>query len=88
MPIKHSALKAIRKDRARTARNHAIRSELKTLTKRLALLLHENKREEATTVLRLVAKKYDTAASKGLVHKNAAARVKSRLTRQLNTTRA
>lgn len=88
MPIKHSALKAIRQDRARTARNHAMRSELKTLTKRLAGLLRENKRDEAATVLRLVAKKYDVAASKGIVHKNAAARVKSRYTRQLNTARA
>ena len=85
MPIKHAALKQIRKDRKRYQRNQAIRSELKTLTKRLLVLLKGQQLDEAKTLIRLVAKRYDHAASKGIVHRNTAARYKSRLMRRLNS---
>ena len=39
MPIKHAALKQLRKDKKRQQRNQAVRSELRTLTKRLLGLL-------------------------------------------------
>jgi len=84
MPIKHAALKQIRKDRKRQEHNQAIRSELKTLTKRLATLLGTQRLDEAREFIRLVAKKYDRAASSGIVHRNTAARYKSRLMRRLN----
>lgn len=84
MPIKHAALKQIRKDRGRRQRNQALRSELKTLTKRLLGLLSEQKLDEAAKVLTLVSKKYDHAASRHVIHRNTAARYKSRLTLQLN----
>ncbi len=84
MPIKHAALKQIRKDHKRRERNQAMRSELRTLTKRLVSLLTSQKLDEARAQMQLLAKKYDHAASKGIVHPNTAARYKSRLTRQLN----
>ncbi len=84
MPIKHAALKQIRKDRKRHDRNQAIRSELKTITKRFVALLSSQKLDEAKTLLPLVAKRYDHAAAKGIIHRNSASRYKSRLTRQLN----
>lgn len=84
MPIKHAALKQIRKDRKRHARNHAIQSELRTITKQLLTLLTAQKLDEAKTLLRQVAARYDQAASKGVIHRNTAARYKSRLSRQLN----
>ena len=84
MPIKHSALKQIRKDRKRQPRNQAIAAELKTLTKRFHSLLAEKKSTEAAAVLREVAKQFDRAASKRIIHRNTAARFKSRLTRRLN----
>lgn len=84
MPIKHAALKQIRKDHKRQERNQSMRSELRTLTKRLVSLLTSQKLDEARAQMRLLAKKYDHAASKGIVHPNTAARYKSRLTRQLN----
>ena len=88
MPIKHAALKQIRKDRGRHARNQAVRSELKTLTKRLLELLKQQNVSEASALIRLVTKKYDHAASKGIVHRNTAARYKSRLTRRFNQRQA
>lgn len=85
MPIKHAALKQIRKDRRRAARNQAATSALKTLTKRLVTLLGAKQFDEAKTLIRLVVKAYDHAAAKGTIHPNTAARNISRLTRRLNT---
>lgn len=88
MPIKHAALKQLRKDRRRRQRNQAVRSELKTLTKRLLALLAARKLDEAKTLIQVLASQYDHAASKGVVHRNTAARYKSRLMRQLNRSTA
>ena len=83
MPIKHAALKQIRKDRKRRQRNQAIRSALKSLTKRFLGLLHDQKMDEAKKLMPLVAKEYDQAASRGILHRNTASRSKSRLMRRL-----
>ena len=83
MPIKHAALKQIRKDRKRQVRNQAMRSELKTLTKRLLGLLKSQKLDEARTLIREVSKRFDRAASRGVIHRNTASRYKSRLMRRL-----
>ena len=84
MPIKHAALKQIRKVRKRQQRTQAVRSELKTLTKRLLGLLNEQKLEEAGQLLTLISKKYDRAASHHVIHRNTAARYKSRFALQIN----
>ena len=85
MPIKHAALKEMRKGRRRHARNQAVRSELKTLTKRFLELMRDRKPDEAKPLLQLIAKKYDRAAFKKIIHRNTAARYKSRLAKRLNT---
>ena len=86
MPIKHAALKQIRKDRTRQSRNQAVRAELKTLTKRLLALLSEQKLEEARQLIRLVSTKFDRAASARVIHPNTAARYKSRLAHRIART--
>ncbi len=83
MPIKHAALKEIRKGRRLHARNQTVRAELKTLTKRLTGLLDAQKLDDAKAFIGTVASKYDRAASKGIIHRNTAARYKSRLMRRL-----
>ncbi len=88
MPNKHAALKQIRKDHRRREQNHALRSELKTLSKRFLGLLSTQKVDEAKSLLPLLAKHYDHAASKGIIHRNTAARYKSRLTRRVNSSSA
>jgi small subunit ribosomal protein S20 len=88
MPIKHAALKQIRKDRKRRQRNQAMRSELRTLAKRLQGLLEEHKVDEAVAMLGHVSKKFDRAASRRIIHPNTAARYKSRLATQLQSHRA
>jgi small subunit ribosomal protein S20 len=59
-------------------RNKAVKSELKTRVK-AALHDAETAAEHAGDSLRLAQKRLDKAASKGVIHKNQAARRKSRL---------
>jgi ribosomal protein S20 len=51
-------------------------------------LFNQRKFDEAGQLLRLVAKKYDSAASKKVIHPNLASRYKSRFMRKLNTQRS
>jgi small subunit ribosomal protein S20 len=70
-----SAKKNMRKSRAATVRNRAQRSALRTALKKANA-------PEATDEVRLAAAKLlDRAARKGLVHRNMAARNKSRLSK-------
>ena len=84
MPITHAALRQMRKDRVRQTRNQAVRSELKTIAKRLLKLLSAKKAEEARAALNELGKRLDRAASRGVIHRNTAARTKSRLTKRLS----
>ena len=63
------------------ARNKAVKSELKTRTKNAAAAIGTDTSEEA---LRLAVKRLDMAAAKGIIHKNQAARRKSRLMKKVN----
>ncbi|MGY6500328.1 MAG: 30S ribosomal protein S20 [Acidimicrobiales bacterium] len=63
------------------ARNKAVRSELKTRTKRAETAAASG--EETEELLRVSIKRIDQAAAKGILHKNAANRQKSRLTKRL-----
>jgi small subunit ribosomal protein S20 len=66
-------------------RNKAVRSELKTRTKS-ALAAVETGADDASERVRAAVKRIDSAATKGVIHKNAAARRKSRLMKkQANT---
>ena len=83
MPILHSAAKRMRADRARHQRNLRLATELKTLIKQFEVAVQAKEAPKAQTALRLVTKKMDLAASKGLLHRNTASRKKSRLSRRL-----
>ena len=82
MPIKRAALRQLRKDKKRTTRNQAFQSELRTLKKRVLTLIGQN-RAEAQHLLPTLMRRFDQAAAKGRIHKNTAARVKSRLMKRL-----
>jgi small subunit ribosomal protein S20 len=77
-----SAKKNMRKSRAAQARNRAQRSALRTALKKA-------KAEGASAEVRGVATTLlDRAARKGLIHKNAAARQKSRMAKRVNAAAA
>jgi small subunit ribosomal protein S20 len=62
-------------------RNKAVKSELKTRTKNAVKALGSETADES---LRLAVKRLDMAAAKGVIHKNQAARRKSRLMKKVN----
>jgi small subunit ribosomal protein S20 len=76
MPKIKSAKKAMRQARARTARNRAQRSSLRTALKHVRAAATA---DAADAAYALAARVLDRAARKGLIHKNVAARQKSRL---------
>ena len=76
-----SQKKRILTNAKRAERNKAVKSELKTRVKNAVKAAGTEQNEET---LRLAVKRLDMAASKGVIHKNQAARRKSRLMKQLN----
>ncbi len=78
-----SQIKRNRQTIVRTERNKAVRSELKTRTKNANVAATDGA-ENAAELVRAAQKRIDSAASKGVIHKNAAARRKSRLAKKLN----
>jgi len=77
-----SQIKRNRQAVKRTERNKAVRSELKTRTK-AAQTAADGGAENAEALARAAQKRIDMAAAKGVIHKNAAARKKSRLAKRL-----
>jgi small subunit ribosomal protein S20 len=65
----------------RHERNKAVKAELKTRTKRVDDTLGTDDNDDA---VKAAIKRIDSAASKGVIHKNAAARKKSRLMKKVN----
>ena len=82
-----SQIKRNRQNLVRQERNKAVRSELKTRT-RSAATAAEAGADDADEKLRAAIKRIDSAASKGVIHRNAAARRKSRLMAKVAQTSA
>lgn len=79
-----SAIKRMRQSEKRRVRNAAVRGTVRTAVKSARTALAAGSAEEARTTLARTIRVLDKAVTKGILHKNAAARRKSRLTRQLN----
>lgn len=84
MAEKGSAAKRHRQSLRRRLRNRVAVSEVRTSVKSFVTAVGSNNKEEAEKALRLVVKKIDTAAGKGIFHRNTVARKKSRLAKMLN----
>lgn len=78
-----SAEKRHRQSVKRAARNQAVRSHVRTEVKKLRTLVGQSDAGNAREALPKVASTLDKAASKGVLHKNAAARRISRLAKQV-----
>jgi small subunit ribosomal protein S20 len=79
-----SAEKRIRQSEKRRTRNTAIRSSVRTAVKSVRSALESGSADDSRAQLARAVKILDKAATKGVLHRNAVARHKSRLTRQLN----
>jgi small subunit ribosomal protein S20 len=84
MPIITSSIKDLRRTARRTERNRASKGKLRSNLKQVRGALAGNQAETAAQALTAATPILDRAVAKKILHKNAAARHKSRLTRQLN----
>ncbi|WP_249652095.1 30S ribosomal protein S20 [Lysinibacillus sp. D4A1_S13] len=79
-----SAIKRAKLSEERRAHNASIKSDMRSAVKTVEALVTNNDLENAKEALKTASKKLDKAARKGLIHRNAAARQKSRLAKQGN----
>jgi small subunit ribosomal protein S20 len=79
-----SQIKRNRQNEKARERNKAVRSEMKTRVKR-AVTAAEEGADDAKEAFEAAVKRIDKAASKGVIHKNQAARRKSRLAKRVNS---
>ena len=79
-----SAKKRIKVTEVKTNHNKMIKSALRTSIKKFETAVAANNAEEAKTLFTSAFKALDTDEQKGVVHKNMAARKKSRLAAKLN----
>ncbi|MFD0048279.1 30S ribosomal protein S20 [Actinomycetes bacterium NPDC127524] len=87
MPNIKSAIKRVKTSDTNRAQNATVKSNMRSSVK-VAETALANSADNAKEALLAASKKLDKAASKGLIHKNAAARKKSRLTKRLNSLNA
>ncbi len=80
-----SSKKDILRNKRNRLRNQTLRSSLKTAVK-VARVATVSKAEDRVLLVREALKRIDKTMGKGILHKNAAARKKSRLAKLLNTT--
>jgi small subunit ribosomal protein S20 len=77
-----SVQKRGRQAEKRNLRNRSVKSRIKTLTKRVLEAAEKKDKELVEASLREAIKEIDSAASKGVLHRNTASRKVSRLTRR------
>ncbi len=79
MPNTKSAKKRHRQSLQRRAKNRAVKSTLRTQIKKVLAAVTAQDTAASDAAFREAAKKLDRAASANVIHKNRAARIKSRL---------
>lgn len=84
MPNIKSAIKRVKSSEKRRLLNASQRSALRTAVKTFETAAASQNVDTAKAALITASKKLDKAVTKGLIHKNAAARKKSRLAKKLN----
>ena len=84
MPNHKSAEKRVRQSEKRRVINRGNRSKVRTYIKKVRAALDSGKSDEIQSALPETISVIDKAVQKGVMHKNAAARYKSRLTLKAN----
>ena len=79
MPTKTSAKKRLRQNTVHRTRNRAVKSALKTQLRKVRDAVADGKIPEAEAEYRTAAKKLDREGARNVIHRNKAARTKSRL---------
>jgi small subunit ribosomal protein S20 len=82
--LKKSAEKRLRQSTGRRMRNRMSKSTVKTAVRKFETSIEGQDKAAAAAQLVVIQKLLDTAAGKGILHKNMVARKKSRLANALN----
>ena len=85
MPNIKSAKKRVITSAKKSTNNNIGKASMKTAIKKSEKAIKANSKEEANENLKVAIKRIDKAVASGLIHKNKAAREKSRLTKQTNS---
>ncbi|WP_043933938.1 30S ribosomal protein S20 [Bacillus sp. EB01] len=85
MPNIKSAIKRVKINEKNNAQNTAVKSTMRTAVKKVEAAVTVNDSAAAKDAYANAASKLDKAATKGLIHKNAAARKKARLAKKINS---
>jgi len=80
-----SALKRARQAEKNRLRNKAVKTEIRTVSKKVETAVDKKDKKEAQKAFMEASEVISTAASKGIIHKNTASRKISRLARLANT---
>ncbi|MBI4480698.1 MAG: 30S ribosomal protein S20 [Acidobacteria bacterium] len=86
MPNHYSALKRARQTERRTAVNRKNKGAFRASLRNARSILAAGSREKSQAVVPPTLSSIDKAVQKGLIHKNTASRLKSRLMARLNAT--
>ena len=81
MPITSSAKKALRQSRRRRIQNLRRKEAIVSIVRKIKKSVAAGKKDEARSLLPQAYKAFDKAAKRNVIHKNTAARKKSRLTK-------
>lgn len=84
MPSSLSAKKRLRQNDVHRIRNHAVKSVVRGLIRKVRTAITAGDAEAGATALQVAVKKLDQAAAKHVIHANKAARTKSRLAKAVN----
>ncbi|HMK56130.1 MAG TPA: 30S ribosomal protein S20 [Dissulfurispiraceae bacterium] len=79
-----SALKRVRQSEKLSLRNQSKKAEIKTLEKKLESIVPSTMKEEVARQVKTAVKTIAGAASKGIIHKNTAARKISKIAKLAN----
>jgi small subunit ribosomal protein S20 len=79
-----SAEKRHKQDEKRRISNKRVKSSVRTAAKKVVVAAHSKDKTAAEATLKDMIKQIDTAARKGIIKKNTAARKKSRMQRLVN----
>ena len=85
MPIIRSAKKALRQSKKRHLQNLFYKNRIRRIKKELEKAIQEKKTEEVKELLKQFYKAVDKAAKEKVIHKNKAARLKSRWTKKVDS---
>jgi small subunit ribosomal protein S20 len=88
MPHSISAKKRLRQNETRRAKNRASKRTLRTLVRKVREAAEAGNVEQTQTAFQEAVVRLDRAASHGTIHRNAAARTKSRLSARVKALKA